>query len=126
MGKEGSWKKREAGKREKLGSYEAGKLGSWEAKKCLWHGVPFLVLSALRHIREKNGREEAEKHFEERNALLFFTLPGTLFILFLLSNSLFSRRGIFSLALPFFLRFCVAGKVSLKIFELCDHIDTTQ
>jgi hypothetical protein len=32
---------------------EAGKLGSWEVKKCLWHGVPFLVLSALRHIREK-------------------------------------------------------------------------
>jgi branched-chain amino acid transport system ATP-binding protein len=30
-----------------------GKEGSWEVKKCLWHGVPFLVLSALRHIQEK-------------------------------------------------------------------------
>ena len=32
---------------------EAGKLGSWEVKKCLWHGMSFLVLSALRHLQEK-------------------------------------------------------------------------
>ncbi len=38
---------------EKDGSWEAGKLGSWEVKKCLWHGMPFLVLSALRQIQGK-------------------------------------------------------------------------
>ena len=32
---------------------EWGKEGSWEVKKCLRHFVPFLVLSALRHIQEK-------------------------------------------------------------------------
>ena len=38
----GEWEKR-----------EAGKLGIRDVKKCLWHGMPFLVLSALRHVKEK-------------------------------------------------------------------------
>ncbi len=46
----GEWEKR-----------EAGKLGSWEVKKCLRHGVPFLVLSAFRKIRSEEALRGAQR-----------------------------------------------------------------
>jgi ribosomal protein S26 len=42
----GEWEKR-----------EAGKLGSWEVKRCLWHCVSFLVLSVLRKIRSEEEKK---------------------------------------------------------------------
>jgi len=46
---------------EKDGSWEAGKLGSWEVKKCLRHFVPFLVLSAFRKIRSEEALRGAQR-----------------------------------------------------------------
>ncbi len=48
MGKEGSW--------------EAGKLGSWEVKKCLRHGVPFLVFKCLAAYPGKDGKQGQAKN----------------------------------------------------------------
>ncbi len=66
MGKEGSWEDR--------------KPGSWEVKKCLWYGMPFLVLSALRYIQETmEGKMRRREERRLRLSLREWCPTGLLF-----------------------------------------------